>query len=277
MPSAATWIACAHDLDAAEGQAEELAGELVVVAGHEDHARAAPHLAQQLLHDVVVRLRPVPARAQPPAVDDVADEIDRVRLVVAKQVEDEIRLAAARAEMEIRQEQRAIAMGRRGCLDTPASRIRVSSCERLCADSRVASMTRWRWPRYKSATLTCRAKERNDGSGDRGPQGDRLRLEQGLGRACALALAEAGCEVVRQRPRRGDACADDGRDIRDGDAASTVREVAGDLDDPATRAALLAACPSADILVNNNGGPPFKAFAAIDARGHSRGRRSRTC
>jgi len=43
----------------------------------------------------------------------------------------------------------------------------------------------------------------------------------------------------------------------------TVGEVLGDLNDPATRAALIAAAPDADILVNNNGGPPFKAFAAI--------------
>ena len=50
--------------------------------------------------------------------------------------------------------------------------------------------------------------------------------------------------------------------MRDSTGAS-VREVLGDLDDPATRAALIAACPEADILVNNNGGPPHKAFAAI--------------
>ena len=42
-----------------------------------------------------------------------------------------------------------------------------------------------------------------------------------------------------------------------------VREILGDLNEPATRAALIAACPEADILVNNNGGPPFKAFGAI--------------
>ena len=55
-----------------------VAQELVVVAGDVDDARALARLAQQLLHDVVVRLRPVPALLQPPAVDDVADEIDRL-------------------------------------------------------------------------------------------------------------------------------------------------------------------------------------------------------
>ncbi len=130
----------APDLDAAEGQAEELAGEFVMVAGNEDHARAAPDLAQKLLHDVVVRLRPVPAAAKPPAVDDVADEVDRVRLDVAKHVEDEIGLTAARSQMKIRKEQRAVAMGpvRFG---HAASRVRVSRRTVSSADSRVASMT----------------------------------------------------------------------------------------------------------------------------------------
>jgi 3-oxoacyl-[acyl-carrier protein] reductase len=84
---------------------------------------------------------------------------------------------------------------------------------------------------------------------------------KGLGRACALALAQEGCEVVingRDRePLRLTA-----EDIRERTGA-TVREVAGDLDEPATRDALIAACPDADILVNNNGGPPYKPFAAI--------------
>ena len=39
--------------------------------------------------------------------------------------------------------------------------------------------------------------------------------------------------------------------------------VAGDVGDPATRAALLAACPEPDILVNNNGGPPPQPFESI--------------
>ncbi len=84
---------------------------------------------------------------------------------------------------------------------------------------------------------------------------------RGLGRACARALAEAGCEIV-VNGRDAEALARTARELR-GIAGAAVHEVAGDLDDPATRAALLAACPDADILVNNNGGPPFKPFAAI--------------
>ncbi len=84
---------------------------------------------------------------------------------------------------------------------------------------------------------------------------------KGHGRACAMALAEAGCEIVVNGRNSGE-LARTAKDISQSTGAS-VREVPGDLDDPATRAALIAACPEADILVNNNGGPPFKAFAAI--------------
>jgi hypothetical protein len=73
-----------------------------VVAGDEHHPRAAPDFAQQFLDDVVVRLRPVPAGAQPPAVDDIADQVDRVGLDMAEHIQDEMRLAPARAQVQIR-------------------------------------------------------------------------------------------------------------------------------------------------------------------------------
>jgi hypothetical protein len=46
-------------------------------------------------------LRPIPARFQPPAVDDVADQIDRIRIVMAQEFEQEIGLAASRSEKNI--------------------------------------------------------------------------------------------------------------------------------------------------------------------------------
>ena len=84
---------------------------------------------------------------------------------------------------------------------------------------------------------------------------------KGLGRACARALAEAGCEIVLNG-REAEALARTARELRDGTGVR-VREILGDLDDPATRAELIAACPEADILVNNNGGPPYQSFASI--------------
>ncbi len=46
-------------------------------------------------------------RAQRPAVDDVADQIDRVGFVVAEEIEQPVGLAAARAEMHVGDEKRA--------------------------------------------------------------------------------------------------------------------------------------------------------------------------
>ncbi|HEX9464767.1 MAG TPA: SDR family oxidoreductase [Alphaproteobacteria bacterium] len=83
----------------------------------------------------------------------------------------------------------------------------------------------------------------------------------GLGKACAEALAAEGVHVVvngRDRGRLADAAADI-RKVAKGD----VREVVGDVTTDAGRAALLAACPQPDILVNNNAGPSPRPFLEI--------------
>ncbi len=51
-------------------------------------------------------LRPVPAGPQLPAVDDVADQIDRVGIVIAQEIEKLVGLATARAEMHIGNKER---------------------------------------------------------------------------------------------------------------------------------------------------------------------------
>ncbi|THD49436.1 MAG: SDR family oxidoreductase [Bradyrhizobium sp.] len=84
---------------------------------------------------------------------------------------------------------------------------------------------------------------------------------RGLGRACAMALAQAGCAVTING-RDGARLAATAEEIRAATGAQ-VTAVAGDLDDPAVREALLAACPEADILVNNNGGPSPAPFADL--------------
>lgn len=76
---------------------------------------------------------------------------------------------------------------------------------------------------------------------------------RGLGKACALALAREGCELVIN-----------GRDAET--LAATAEEIAGltgirplsvaaDISTEAGRAAFLLACPEPDILITNNGGP----------------------
>ena len=85
---------------------------------------------------------------------------------------------------------------------------------------------------------------------------------RGLGRGCAVALAEAGCDLV-MNGRDAALLAESAQQIR-AQCVVDVVEVAGDVSDPGVRAALLDACPQPDILVNNNGGPPFRDFRELD-------------
>ena len=83
---------------------------------------------------------------------------------------------------------------------------------------------------------------------------------RGLGKACARALAEAGCKVVIN-----------GRDAKKLEAAASELSVAGvkvipvvaDVATAEGQKALLAACPQPDILVNNNAGPPMRDFREL--------------
>ena len=84
---------------------------------------------------------------------------------------------------------------------------------------------------------------------------------RGLGKACARALAEAGCEVVIN-----------GRDAKRLEATAAeiatatgakVTAVAADVAMAEGQKALLAACPQPDILINNNAGPPLRDFREL--------------
>ena len=81
---------------------------------------------------------------------------------------------------------------------------------------------------------------------------------RGLGRACALSLAKEGVAVFvngrdaeRARVAAGELAEESG---------GSVTGVAADITTEAGRAALVAACPDADILVNNNEGPKPGTF-----------------
>jgi len=84
---------------------------------------------------------------------------------------------------------------------------------------------------------------------------------RGLGFACAGALAREGVDVTlngRNQEPLDTACTR----IRESGSLGNVSSVVADLNTPEGREALVAACPDADILVNNNGGPPPGAFAS---------------
>jgi len=84
---------------------------------------------------------------------------------------------------------------------------------------------------------------------------------KGLGKGCAGALAAAGCRVIIN-----------GRDAETLEATRAelsqlggeVIAVVADVGTAEGRAKLLEAAGTVDILVNNNGGPPFRDFREID-------------
>lgn len=83
----------------------------------------------------------------------------------------------------------------------------------------------------------------------------------GLGHACAAQLAADGATVV-VNGRDAAALAQSAERIRRA-TGSEVIEVPGDVSDAAVQQALVEAVPQVDILVNNNGGPPFRNFREV--------------
>lgn len=82
---------------------------------------------------------------------------------------------------------------------------------------------------------------------------------RGLGKACAISLAREGVHVVingLNEARLSDAVSE-----ISALGAGRVTPLLADINTDEGRAALIAACPDADILVNNNEGPPPGRFA----------------
>jgi 3-oxoacyl-[acyl-carrier protein] reductase len=85
---------------------------------------------------------------------------------------------------------------------------------------------------------------------------------KGLGKGCARALAAEGVHIVLTARGR-DALEATAAELR-ADHGVEVTVVAGDITTPEGRAAVLAACPQPDILINNAGGPPPGDFRSFD-------------
>lgn len=86
----------------------------------------------------------------------------------------------------------------------------------------------------------------------------------GLGRACALELARAGCRVVINGRNSADLVST-ASFIRN-DTGADVVEIAGDIGDTHIQKAMVDAVGGqVDILVNNNGGPSARPWRELDA------------
>ncbi len=85
---------------------------------------------------------------------------------------------------------------------------------------------------------------------------------QGLGLGCATELARAGCTVVVNG--RDQAKLEHTAERVRRETGAEVVPVAADLDTAEGQDRLVAAVPTVDILVNNNGGPPPRDFRQVD-------------
>jgi 3-oxoacyl-[acyl-carrier protein] reductase len=85
---------------------------------------------------------------------------------------------------------------------------------------------------------------------------------QGLGKGCALALAEAGVALVING-RNAQLLEQTAQEIRAAWRVE-VKPVVADVSSAAGQAALLEACPQPDILINNNAGPPLRNFRELN-------------
>ena len=99
----------ALDGDAPEPRPAIIAHRFIVIAGNVDQLRPLARLAQQFLQDVVVGLRPVDAALDAPEVDNVADQVELRGVVAAQEVDEGLGLAGPGAQMQIRDEDCAIA------------------------------------------------------------------------------------------------------------------------------------------------------------------------
>lgn len=85
---------------------------------------------------------------------------------------------------------------------------------------------------------------------------------RGLGKGCAMALAQEGVDLVINS-RSAEVLEATAEEIRKATGV-TVTPVACDVTTEEGRAEVLAACPNPDILVNNAGGPPPGDFRDWD-------------
>ena len=100
---------------------------------------------------------------------------------------------------------------------------------------------------------------------DMGPRGRSAIVcaaSQGLGKACATALAREGVDLVinARNPTSLEATVDEIRR----ETGVKVMAVAADIATAEGRNKVLAACPDPDILINNAGGPPPGDFRDVD-------------
>jgi hypothetical protein len=73
-----------------------------------DQPNPFSYLTEELLDDIIMLLGPVPTRFEPPAVDDVAHEVDRIGVDCPKKIKEQVALTTFRAKVQIGDEECAV-------------------------------------------------------------------------------------------------------------------------------------------------------------------------
>ena len=82
-----------NDLNGAKIMVDIVSSEFIMVSRNKDNPGPLPRLAHDLLHHVVVSLRPVPALLQAPSVDNIANEVEVFALGASQKIQQEVCLA----------------------------------------------------------------------------------------------------------------------------------------------------------------------------------------
>lgn len=85
---------------------------------------------------------------------------------------------------------------------------------------------------------------------------------KGLGKACAMALADEGCHVIING-RHAESLRETAKEIEQR-THMKVLEVVADISTPQGQKAILEKCADPDILVTNNHGPKLRDFRELD-------------
>ena len=98
-----------HHFDAPKLVADKMAGKFIVVARHERHPAALAGASQQFLNHVIVRLRPVPASLELPAIHNIAHQIQVPARIGLEEIQQGLGLKTWRSNVQVRDKNRLAA------------------------------------------------------------------------------------------------------------------------------------------------------------------------
>ena len=87
--------------DATERYTQKMSRRLIIIAGNIGHESTLARFSQNLLHDVIMRLVPIPATPQCPAINNIADQIQILRFGATQELRQFFSLTSRCAQMQV--------------------------------------------------------------------------------------------------------------------------------------------------------------------------------